>query len=75
MRQFFDADCSNRKRKNKKNLQRNNQIEPLEINIKYKNYEDEKKRKFSVIVMEGVSEYGEKTRYVGNQPIFEVINR
>ena len=36
MRQFFDADCSNRKRKNKMNLQRKNQIEPLEIIIKYK---------------------------------------
>ena len=47
MRQFIDADCSNRKRKNKKNLQRKNQIEPLEIIMKYKNYEDEKKRKFS----------------------------
>ena len=46
MRQFFDADCSNRKRKNKKNLQRNNQIEPLEIIIKYENYKDEKRGNF-----------------------------
>ena len=41
MRQFIDADCSNRKRKNKKNLQRKNQIEPLEIIIKYKTMKKE----------------------------------
>lgn len=46
MRQFIDADCCNRKRKNKKNLQRKNQIEPLEIIMKYKNYEDEKRGNF-----------------------------
>ena len=41
MRQFIDADCSNRKRKNKKKLQRKNQIEPLEIIIKYKTMKKE----------------------------------
>ena len=47
MRQFFDADCSNRKRKNKKNLQRKNQIEPLEIIIKYKTTKMKKEEIFN----------------------------
>ena len=33
-----------------------------------------KKQKFSGTVMEGFSENGVKTTYVGNQPIFEVSN-
>jgi len=47
MRQFIDADCSNRKRKNKKNLQRKNQIEPLEIIIKYKTTKMKKEEIFN----------------------------
>ena len=47
MRQFFDADCSNRKRKNKKNLQRKNQIEPLKIIIKYKTTKMKKEEIFN----------------------------
>ena len=47
MRQFFDANCSNRKRKNKKNLQRKNQIEPLEIIIKYKTTKVKKEEIFN----------------------------
>jgi len=47
MRQFIDADCSNRKRKSKKNLQRKNQIEPLEIIIKYKTKKRKKEEIFN----------------------------
>ena len=47
MRQFIDADCSNRKRKNKKKLQRKNQIEPLEIIIKYKTTKMKKEEIFN----------------------------
>jgi len=46
MRQFIDADCSNRKRKNKKNLPRKNQIEPLEIIIEYKTTKMKKRGNF-----------------------------